>query len=194
MLSAEIAPKLWTRQEYDRLIALGVFEEDDNIELIGGVLYLMTPQNSRHASVSGKLHQLLQSAFGPGFVIRVQMPFVIDPDSEPEPDLVVVKGAHDDYFDRHPQEACLIVEVAESSLRFDLGEKRVLYARARVPEYWVVDLLHRRLEVFRDPKAPATGGDDYELHHQYGAGQSVAPLLAPGSTIAIDALFPRRGA
>jgi Uma2 family endonuclease len=136
------------RVEYERLVAEGLFG-DERIELLGGVIVEMSPQDPRHAAVI----QRLDAALGPlahgRAALRVQLPFAASPDSLPEPDVALVPPG--DYDDAHPDRALLIIEVANASLRKDRLLKAELYARAGVPEYWIVNLVDRRVEVHTGP-------------------------------------------
>lgn len=136
------------RAEYDKLVALGAFD-GEKIELLHGALVAMTPTGTPHASSSQKLTLLLVRALGDRAAIRAQLPFAADDYSEPEPDFAVVPPG--DYLDDHPTEAWLIVEVSDSSLRHDRGVKRRLYAKAGVPEYWIVNLVDDVIEVHLEP-------------------------------------------
>jgi Uma2 family endonuclease len=101
------------------------------------------------------VEEALRAAFSSGWDVRGQLPIALDEESEPEPDARVVPGSFRDYPHAHPARAALVVEVADSSLALDRGEKAGLYARARVPEYWIVDLMGHALEVCRDPTPDA---------------------------------------
>jgi Uma2 family endonuclease len=124
--------------------------------------------------------------------VRVQLPVALDDDSEPEPDLSVVPGSFRDYPRDHPARAVLIVEIAESSLALDRNEKGSLYARARVADYWIVDLVDRALEVHREPAAQAGApyGWRYASVVTLRAGETVTPLSAPHAPIAVADLIP----
>lgn len=138
-----------TREEYERLVDEGFFDPDARIELIHGRLVEMAPQTTFH-SVGVNLAQVaLGHVFGEGFAVRVQLPLAIDPDSEPEPDVAVVTGNPRDYTYSHPTSAVLVVEVSESSIKID-REKAEIYARAGVPEYWILNLDRCQLEVHRN--------------------------------------------
>jgi len=136
------------RTEYDKLVALGAFAEE-RIELLDGVLVPMSPIGPRHASAVDLLTLLLIRALGDRARIRVQNPFAAGDFSEPEPDLLVAPLA--DYVTDHPAEAYLVIEVAESSAAQDRGRKLRIYAERGVPEYWIVDVVTKRVEVHRDP-------------------------------------------
>lgn len=126
-----------SRREYDRMVELGMFE-DEKLELLRGVLVTVSPQNWRHAIVIEWLTEKLIRGLDPTYAVRPQLPFAADDWSEPEPDIAVVQK---DYTRRdHPSEVLLLIEVADSSLRKDRGLKLEIYAQARVPEYWIVDV------------------------------------------------------
>ena len=181
----ERPPRRWTRQEYERLVELGVFEDDERLELIDGEILVMSPQGTRHASLVAAAIVALQRAFGPGFHVRPQCPFAASDLSEPEPDLHVVRGEPLDYRHRHPEpsDTLLVLEVSDTSRRFDLGRKASLYARAGVPEYWVLDLDEETLVVHRDP-----GAERYGAVSPYDRSRSVQPLGA-GEAMAVAALL-----
>ena len=138
------------REEYDRLVAAGVFE-GERLELLLGVLVAMTPQDPRHAAVVQRLNRLLSRALGDRSDVRVQLPLAVSDVSEPEPDIAVVPRGDTD--DAHPSSAHLVVEVAWSSLATDGKLKAGLYAEAGVPEYWLVDVAGKEIEVHRGPSA-----------------------------------------
>jgi Uma2 family endonuclease len=134
----------------------GILCSGERMEFIEGKIVTMSPQNSPHATCLIFVSDVLRAIFASGHVIRIQLPLDLSPSSQPEPDIAVVSGSVRDYAKAHPTTALLAVEVAESTVRFDRGEKASLYANAGVPEYWVVHLRNQRLEVFRDP-VPMTG-------------------------------------
>jgi Uma2 family endonuclease len=184
--------KRWTRLEYDRLIENGVFGPEDRIELLGGALVVREPQGSPHAMGIRMAEEALRRVFAAGWDVRGQLPVALDDDSEPEPDISVVPGSFRDYRHGHPPRAVLIVEVAESSLSLDRALKGSLYARARVPEYWIVNLVDRALEVHRDPVADAAAryGWRYTTVATLRPGDTVTPLSAPDSPISVGDLLP----
>jgi Uma2 family endonuclease len=192
MVSYRARTRHWTRGEYDRLVDLGVLREDDPIELIGGQLIVAEPKGNPHAVAVGLALEALGAAFGRGWVVRVQDPVALDDESEPEPDLVVVRGTHRDYLGGHPHRPALVVEVAESSLAFDRDHKGSLYARAGLADYWLVNLMERVLEVYREPVADVSAafGWGYAGREVLDSRRSVSPLAAPSSPIAVADLLP----
>ena len=175
----------WTRERYDRAVEAGVFGPDDRIELIEGQLLAMNPQGSRHAAIVGQAGDVLRDVFGADCSIRTQCPLAAGDDSEPEPDIAVVPGRARNYLDAHPTSALLVVEVSDESLRRDRITKRRLYARHGIPEYWILALPDARLEVYRDPTP-----DGYRTVLIRRAGETIAPLARPATTIAVADLLP----
>jgi Uma2 family endonuclease len=192
MALSSIRTKHWTRVEYERLVDLGAFRPGERLELVGGALVVREPQGGPHATAVGLVEDALRLAFGTGWTVRAQSPIALDEDSEPEPDIAVVPGARRDHTHAHPSHPALIVEVADSSLEFDRGEKASLYARARIADYWIVNLVAQVLEIYRDPvPAPlAPYGHRYGATITLGAGDRVSPLSAPTVAIPVADLLP----
>jgi Uma2 family endonuclease len=151
MSIAAVKTHRWTREQFERMAEAGLLRPDQRVELVDGVIYDMTPQSSFQATAVRLAEKALQKAFAESFDVRVQMPLVLDADSEPEPDLAVVPGTPRDYRDAHPGFAVLIVEVAGASLAHDRRRKAPLYARAGIPELWILDLARSVLTVYREP-------------------------------------------
>src|SRR5262245_36671009 len=181
----------WKRAEYDRLVELGVFEGDP-VELIGGHLVVAEPQYPYHASAISAVDYALRSVLPPGWVVRLQAPISLDDESEPEPDLAVVPGRPADYRHAHPARPVLVIEVAESSVAFDRVHKGSLYARAEIQDYWIVDLVDRVLEVYRDPgpDPSAASGWGYRSVTTLAPPAIASPLAFPASQIAVADLLP----
>ncbi len=176
----------WTRAEYDRLIDLGVFKSGDHVELLGGHLVVGEPQGTLHATAVGLVDDALRACFGPGWLVRGQMPIALDDESEPEPDVAVVPGTRYDYVAAHPARPVLLVEVAESSLADDRVTKGALYARAGIPDYWILNLVDRVLEVYRGPLRSSAHQDTAIVR----PGASIAPLARPDTPVEVAALLP----
>ena len=192
MADYETRTRRFTRAEYERLIDLGVFQPGEPVELIGGELMVAEPQSAPHYTAIQKIARALEAAFGPGWEVRTQGPIGLDEDSEPEPDIAVVPGTPDDYSRAHPSRPTLTVEVAESSLGMDRERKGSLYARAGLPDYWILNLVDRVLEVDREPApdSAAPFGWRYARSEVFDASARVTPLAAPGSSIPVSQLLP----
>lgn len=192
MATYETRTRRWTRVEYEKLIDLGVFQSGEPIELIGGELMVAEPQGAAHYTAIWKLAKALEAAFGGGWVVRPQGPIGLDEESEPEPDVAVVAGGPEDYRGAHPSRPALTVEVAESTLGSDRERKGSLYARAGLPDYWILNLKDCVLEVYRepapDPSAPF--GWRYARRECFDSFAHVSPLAAPGASILVGDLLP----
>lgn len=179
-------PRHWSRGEYERMVEAGILGPEDRLELIEGEILTMSPQKSPHYTGVQLVSEALREAFQPlAAVVRVQGPLAVAEDSEPEPDVAVVEGAPRDFRDGHPRSALLVVEVADTSLLFDRGRKKALYAQAGVPEYWLLNLIEGTLEVYREPVA-----GEYRSAVTLRPGDSVRPAAAPGPEIAVADLMP----
>jgi Uma2 family endonuclease len=185
MASTALEFRRWTREEYERLVEEGFFQPGERLELVDGYIYEMTPQSSRHAVGVRLARRALDRAFPGGFDILVQMPLALGADSEPEPDLAVVPGDPRDHLASHPTSAVLVVEVSDTSLHHDRERKAGLYARAGVPDYWILMMASRQLEVLRDPKDGV-----YRSRTILRAGDTISPLARPDVSIAVSDLLP----
>ena len=192
MDATPIPTKRWGRLQYERLVDRAVFQPGDRVELVGGQLVVREPQGSPHAVAVRLAEDVMRAAFGPGWEVRAQMPVALDDESEPEPDVAVCAGRPRDYLAGHPSQPVLLVEVAEASLAFDREHKGSLYARAQVPDYWIVNLVDHVLEVHRDPtpSAGAPYGWRFSTLLRLGAADSISPLAAPHARIAVADLLP----
>lgn len=166
------------RVEYDRMVALGMFE-DERIELLEGVLVAMSPIGPPHDATVQRLTRLLVLAFEGRAGIRCQSSFAAHELSEPEPDFAVVDLG--EYDIDHPSRAHLIVEVADSSLATDRGTKLRLYASCGVPEYWIVNLPERCIEVYTEPTPGAYGHSE-----RYERDQSIRLRRFPDISLAVN--------
>lgn len=170
------------RVEYDALVSQGLLEES-RVELLLGNLVEMTPQGPLHADVVAKLASRLGRALPPQVEVRSHSPLAVSDDSEPEPDVAVVPAGA---YDRdHPASALLVVEVADSSLKKDRGVKSALYATAGVPEFWLVNLTEKVVEVHRDPVAGR-----YTNVRRVGRDGQLTPVDFPTVIIPVSELLP----
>ena len=182
----------WSRHEYGQMIEHGFLDEDDPIELLDGFLLVKEPQLSQHRTAVLLAAKAVERAFGEGWFVQTQSPIILNDRSEPEPDVCVVHGSPRDYVDAHPRRPALIVEVAQSGLRMARGRKAAAYARARIADYWIVNLIDRVLEVHRDPArpGPARRHWGYAAIETLGADATITPLAAPSAGIRVADLLP----
>jgi Uma2 family endonuclease len=188
---SEPRPKRWTREEYNRLAEQGWFQ-DQRAELIDGEIILLSPQSPQHANASERVRRILDRIFGEKYWVRHQAPIVHGDYSEPEPDICVVRGTIDDFSAEHPTASKLIVEVSYTSLNYDKNTKHSLYASMVVPDFWILDLVHRQLIVHREPR-PDTAlrfGYGYSSVAVLGEAEQVAPLEKPHALIAVAEMLP----
>ncbi len=184
-----VRPHRWTRDEYYRLAAAGFFD-GKRVMLIDGEVFAMSPQNEPHSRSISLGSRALEAAYAGAAYARVQMPLDLGRASDPEPDVALVPG--DPRTDvARPRTALLVVEVADSSLAYDTGDKASLYAAGGIADYWVVDLVNNRLVVFRSPRPDpaARYGHAYASVHNHDRTESVAPLTAPTSPVAVADLM-----
>jgi Uma2 family endonuclease len=187
-----IQTRRWTRLEYEKMGEAGVFQPGERVELIDGEILEMAPQKSPHATAVTLVGDALRDAFGAGYHVRIQLPLALDPYSEPEPDVAVIVGAPRDYRESHPTSAVLIVEVADTSLEYDRKHKGSLYARSGLSDYWVLNLLDRCLEVYRDPipDDAAPYGWRYRTVQRFGAADVVSPIALSRARVRVQDLLP----
>ncbi len=192
MTTSPVRTRRWTRKEYRKLGELGVLPEDEPVELLDGHLIVAEPKGRPHVTVVRLTGQALTRAFGDGWLVYAQDPIALDDNSEPEPDVFVVAGGELDYLDDHPARPALVVEVAESSLHFDRAIKGSAYARAGLPDYWIVNLIDWRVEVYRRPSVDRSAelGWRYLDVEVFGPGASIMPLARPNVRIGVSDILP----
>ena len=170
--------------DYHRLIRSGVLTEDDKVELLEGRIVPKMARNPPHDATIHKMNRKLPPAVAPaGWEVRIQCAITLE-ESEPEPDVAVVRPSPDDYAQQHPlpTDIGMLSEVANTSLSDD-REKCRIYARANIPCYWIINLTDRQIEVYTDPD-PNANPPHYRQRQDYTGGQSV-PLVLEGQTVAL---------
>ena len=163
--------------QYHAMIEAGVLTGDDAVELLDGWLIRTMPTNPPHRRVTERTFAALNRLVIAGWYVTIQQPISTE-DSEPEPDLAIVRGSTDDYPDRHPGPADLglVIEVADSTLASDRRGKVALYARAGIATYWIINLVDRQIEVFTDPDA-SSDSPAYRSRMIHGPDSEVGIVL-----------------
>jgi len=166
------------------MAAIGLFD-GRRVELVEGQVIEMPPMSSPRITSVTLVATALQAVAPEGFFIGVQGPLSLGGRSDPEPDVAVIAGEVRQYAAAHPRSAALVVEVADTSLRYDRTEKADLYAQHGVPEYWIVNLADRQVEVHRDP-TPA----GYRSREVVSSSANISARFVPGVSIRVADLLP----
>lgn len=180
----------FTVDEFHRMGEAGIFSEDDRVELINGEIVEMTPIGSAHAGCVRDLDEWLQVLLRGEAVVSTQQPLIVEFDGEPIPDIAILRPRKDRYRQGHPTsaDALLVIEVGDSTVLFDLNVKSRMYARAGIPEYWVVNLPRSGVIVFREPE-----GGEYTQRHEYGRGDSWRSPALAGREFSVDRVLDGPG-
>jgi len=153
-MTVQLNRKSFTIEEYHRLGEIGILSESDHVELINGDIVTMSPTKSHHAGMVDLLVELLIHKLYKKATIKCQNPITIVNHSEPEPDVVIAHYRSDAYSKQHPtpEDIYVVIEVSDSTLEKDQEVKHPLYAKAEIPEYWIVNLIDNQIEIYRQPK------------------------------------------
>jgi Uma2 family endonuclease len=186
--AAGVERRLFTTDEYDRMAEAGILGEDDRVELIGGEVVRMAAMGARHAGCTTRLTQSLVPRLGRSALVRVQLPVAIPNYDEPEPDVAVVRFREDAYGHAHPTPAdvLLLIEVSDSTLEFDRRVKIPLYARAGIPEAWLVELRNEAIERHTEPSP-----EGYRSVRRFRRGETVTSAALPSLVLAVDEVLGR---
>ena len=176
----------FTVADFTRMAAAGILCEYDRIELVDGEVRAMSPVGSSHAAVVKRLNASFARLIPPNAILSVQDPILLDEYSELVPDVAILRFRTDYYALAHPspEDVLLLIEVADSSLPYDRGEKRARYARAGIPEYWVIDVPRRRVFQYAAPEAMG-----YRTERVLGAGETITCAFASDIVLAVDEIF-----
>jgi len=183
-VDVERARRRFTIEEYEKMAATGILAQDDRVELIDGEIVEMSPIGAPHAAAVDNLAHLLIGRLGDRARVRVQGPVRVPPRSIPQPDLTLLRPRSYRRESATTTDVPLVIEVSDTSLQYDRTVKLRLYARAGIPEYWIVDVNTDTVEVYRSPS-----GERYADRQVLARGESVAPPTFPDATIPIDAIF-----
>ena len=174
----------WTIENYHKAVEKGIFE-GESIELLNGEIIVMSPEREPHAYYNTEVGDYLRNLLGNKAKIRDNKPITLPNNSEPEPDIAIVKPLGKEYLKHHPypEDIFWIIEFSQATLNKDLNEKKDIYAQGGIIEYWVVDLKNLQLQVFRD-----LVNNNYTWEYTFKKGQ-ISPLSFPEITIEIETLI-----
>lgn len=172
----EIVPKTYTNgsnrrlisvNEYDRMIELGLFNEDERVELLNGEIITIMPKGTKHAIFNDLVTDILKEKLGNQVYVRNQNPIVLDDFSEPEPDVVLVKPPRHNYLEKHPtpENIYLVMEISDTTLQIDREIKSMAYARAGISQYLLLNLIDQTIEDYREP---SSSGYESKKTHRIG--------------------------
>jgi Uma2 family endonuclease len=175
-----------TVADYHRMGEAGVFDQHTRVQLLQGDIVEMAPVGSHHASITQLVFEYFLRTSKAGYSVRCQQPITLDDESEPEPDIAVVRGATRDFMERHPAAAdvALLIEVSHSTLELDRGIKAALYAQHAIPEYWIVNVAAKTIERY---SVPADGR--YTALSTFAADQTLAPQSMPECSLSLAQLL-----
>lgn len=179
-------------EQYHAIIQAGILTDDDSVELLEGWLVFKMPKNPPHRATTRLVRTALENILPPGWYVDSQEPITLF-NSEPEPDIVVVRGDTRQYLDRHPgaEDIALIVEVSDTTLQRDRTIKKRIYARAGIAIYWIVNLVEEQVEVYSQPIVEVEQ-PDYSQRLDFGRS-AVVPIIIEGreiGAIAVNSLLP----
>lgn len=179
--------RLLTTAEYEQMIAAGIFNEDDRVELLEGVIVEMSPKGVKHAASTDRAARYFLRLLGERVIVRNQNPIQLNDHSEPEPDLVLAAPEQFEYAFKHPRakDVYLALEVADTTLAYDRQSKGPSYARAGIVQYLILNLNEMEIEDYREPSA---GG--YRSKQTYTTEQSFDLVAFPGLTVKVSDLLP----
>lgn len=163
--------------QYHQMIRMGILTDDDPVELLQGWLVTKMPKNPPHRLATQLTHEALTPLVPAGYYVDDQEPLTTA-ESEPEPDVMVVRGHRRDYHDHHPgpQDVVLVIEVADTTLQRDRTLKKQIYARGRIPVYWIINLIEQQIECYTHP-SDAAEFPDYQQRHDYHLCERIPVLI-----------------
>ena len=179
-------------EQYHAMIQSGILTDDDFVELLEGWLVFKMPKNPPHRATTRLVRTALENILPPGWYVDSQEPITLS-NSEPEPDIVVVRGDTRQYLDRHPgaEDIGIVIEVSDTTLQRDRTVKKRIYARAGIAIYWIVNLVEEQVEVYSQPIVEVEQ-PDYSQRLDFGRS-AVVPIMIEGieiGAIAVNSLLP----
>jgi Uma2 family endonuclease len=176
-----------TVEEYDLMIESGVFDKDEHIELLNGVIVEKMPKGTKYSAATDRIARVFYRHFGDSVFIRNQNPIWLDEFSEPEPDIVIAVPKADEYEDSHPvpEEIFLVMEVSDSTLGYDRNTKGEAYSQAGIRQYLLLNVQEKTIEDYSEPSA-----DGFQSKKTYRAGQNFSLVSFPEKSFAVSDFLP----
>ncbi|MBL1197536.1 MAG: Uma2 family endonuclease [Nostoc sp. GBBB01] len=187
-MSVQLLRRKFTVEQYHKMVESGILKEDDRVELIRGDIIEMSPIGTKHAAYVRRFNNMLGQRLGNRVIVSVQNPVVLDNNSEPQPDVALLKLRDDFYATAHPQpqDIFLLIEVADSTILYDREEKIPLYAEANIIEVWLVDINEEIVEVYQQPTAAG-----YQHMQKFASGQTLSIKALPDVNITVNEILGR---
>jgi Uma2 family endonuclease len=185
-MQVETTKKLFTVRDYHRMAEAGIFGPEERVELIEGEILEMSPIGHRHPISVNRANRLFITKAGDRAVVSIQNSLELSHFTEPQPDVVLLKPRADDYAGKkvHAEDTLLVIEVAQTTLNYDLRRKLPLYASAAVPEVWIEDLKNDLLLVYRQPSS-----NTYLTSLVLRRGEAISPLALPDVILTVEELL-----
>ncbi|MEG4202871.1 Uma2 family endonuclease [Microcoleus sp. Pol7_A1] len=187
-----VTAKRFSIAEYHRLGELGFFAPDERVELIRGEIIIMAAKGRLHSFCNSLLVEELIILLARRSRVRAQEPIILSEDSEPEPDVVIARNRADRYLSSHPQPAdiLLVIEVSDSTLKYDRATKLSLYAETGISNYWILNLVDNQLEMYSEPYQKQNGSYSYQLQRVVLPNQTVVIPGFPELSLDLSSVFP----
>ncbi len=187
-MSVQLLRRKFTVEQYHKMVESDILKEDDRVELIRGEIIEMSPIGTKHAACVNRLVNLLIQRLGERIILAPQNPVVLSDNSEPQPDVTLLQPREDFYENAHPQpkDIFLIIEVADTTVKYDREVKIPLYAEENINEVWLVDINEQCVEVFREPAS-----DGYRNIHKFTRGESLTIQGFDDVNISVDEILGR---
>ncbi|MEH2304738.1 Uma2 family endonuclease [Nostoc sp.] len=187
-MTVQLLRRKFTVEQYHKMLESGILTEDDRVELIRGEIIEMSPIGTKHAACVNRLINLLVELLGKRVIVAAQNPVALNDNSQPQPDVALLKPRDDFYATAHPQpqDIFLLIEVADSTIEYDREEKIPLYAEANIIEVWLVDINEQVVEVYQQPSAAR-----YQFMQKLTSDESLSIPGFPDVNISVDEIFGR---
>ncbi|MBD2677553.1 MULTISPECIES: Uma2 family endonuclease [Nostoc] len=185
-MTVQLLRRKFTVEQYHKMLESGILTEDDRVELIRGEIIEISPIGTKHAACVNRLINLLVQLLGKRVIVAAQNPIVLNDNSQPQPDVALLKPRDDFYATAHPQpqDIFLLIEVADSTIEYDREEKIPLYAEANIIEVWLVDINEQIVEVYQQPTAAG-----YQHIQKFTSGQTLSIQVLPDVNISANQIL-----